>query len=240
MHDPMTLAFQVRNPFKRYSTLVEIWHVDPEKDGSDDSCGWFRPKLTKKQISTLSFLAGDEARDPWFQKHLGKKPCSAADAECLLRGAFIVVANALRVRISFDEAQRWAAELLHNPIDNVRSALCHLPGWHTNWKEDCEEGRKDTAEQFLFCIAKFILRERRPWYRHPRWHLHHWRIRIPLVQNFKRWAFSRCEKCGKGFKFGDAVVGTWDGKGPQWFSGEPNVSHMDCSGHGGPARNAGP
>ena len=51
MHDPQTVAFEIRSPFrdapsklwpKGYRrSLVTIWHVDPERDGSDDSCGWF-------------------------------------------------------------------------------------------------------------------------------------------------------------------------------------------------------
>ena len=50
MHDPMTVAFEIRSPIKRKNkffpegyrqSLVTIWHVDPEKDGTDDSCGWF-------------------------------------------------------------------------------------------------------------------------------------------------------------------------------------------------------
>ena len=45
MHDPMTLAFTIPNPLtlrKKYpSSLVEVWHVDPERHGNDDSCDWF-------------------------------------------------------------------------------------------------------------------------------------------------------------------------------------------------------
>ena len=47
MHDPMTVAFQIPNPFaKQYDwgtkwqdrpTLITIWDAYPEKDGSDDS-----------------------------------------------------------------------------------------------------------------------------------------------------------------------------------------------------------
>lgn len=59
MHDPMTVAHEIKSPFSgkpdkfspkgRRNTLVTIWHVDPERDGSDDSCGWAYVKLTKAQ-----------------------------------------------------------------------------------------------------------------------------------------------------------------------------------------------
>lgn len=39
-------------------------------------------------------------------------------------------------RITFEDCARLASELLHNPIDNVRSSLCLLPGWHTNERDD--------------------------------------------------------------------------------------------------------
>jgi len=49
MHDPMTVVFTIPNPFaSRYTwaktwwkrpSLITIWHVDPERDGNDDSCG---------------------------------------------------------------------------------------------------------------------------------------------------------------------------------------------------------
>lgn len=37
MHDPMTVAFEIPRPWP----LVTVWHVDPERDGTDDSCDWF-------------------------------------------------------------------------------------------------------------------------------------------------------------------------------------------------------
>lgn len=44
MHDPCTIAHEIRWPWKDKSgyrpPILTIWHVDPEKDGSDDSCDW--------------------------------------------------------------------------------------------------------------------------------------------------------------------------------------------------------
>lgn len=52
MHDPMTVAHEIKWPIsfrknsisgeKYYNPLLTIWHVDPEKDGTDNSCGWFK------------------------------------------------------------------------------------------------------------------------------------------------------------------------------------------------------
>jgi hypothetical protein len=51
VHDPLTVAFEIKYPWKRYSkfwpkghrdTFITIWHKDPELRGSDDSCGWFK------------------------------------------------------------------------------------------------------------------------------------------------------------------------------------------------------
>ncbi len=241
MHDPMTVAFDIKRPWPSrrqhafmgsrwyWPTLVTIWHVDPESDGSDDSCGWSRPKLTKAQIGNVEFLAGCEARDPWLLEDRAKRPLNAAAAESKLRGAILAVASSLRVRVSMAEAEQWASRLVHNPVDNVRSSLCFLPGWHTNRHEDTEDGRRDCAVGLLFILARFILRERRPWYRHPKWHVRHWKIQIHPVQAFKRWAFSTCAGCGRGFAYGESPTsGQWNGGGPRWFRGEPGVYHGAC------------
>ncbi len=48
MHDPMTVAFEIKYPWKEgvsemfptgfRDTFLTLWHVDPEKDGTDSSC----------------------------------------------------------------------------------------------------------------------------------------------------------------------------------------------------------
>lgn len=243
MHDPSTVAFDIKRPWPIYRrqaflgshwywpTLITIWHIDPECDGTDDSCGWSRPKLTKAQLSDLTFFAGCEARSPWYLRDRGKQPNNAAEAEVKLRGAFLFVGQRLNADVRFDEASEWASQLLHNPIDNLQGSLCHLPGWHTNFQDDDEDQRRDAALSLFTCIAKFILRERRPWYRHPRWHLQHWRLQVHPVQAFKRWAFSRCAGCGRRFTYGYSPTSfQWDSDGPQWFHGERGVYHSQCSG----------
>jgi len=52
MFDPDTVAFEFLG--------ITIWHHDPCKDGTDDSCGWSRPKLTKKEKECINRLIDNE------------------------------------------------------------------------------------------------------------------------------------------------------------------------------------
>lgn len=68
MHDPSSVALEIRYPWLAYSRaereastsdfvktyrepFITIWHEDPESDGSDDSCDWFnhKGKLNEKE-----------------------------------------------------------------------------------------------------------------------------------------------------------------------------------------------
>lgn len=71
MHDPMTVAHEIKYPWperwfhknhrdKRdkfgwnyHNSFITIWHKDPETDGTDNSCDWFWRKFNKKQEAWL-------------------------------------------------------------------------------------------------------------------------------------------------------------------------------------------
>lgn len=74
MHDPSTVAFEIKYPWykkdhkpgessffpKGYrDTFITIWHVDPETDATDDSCGWHEPPLTNKELALAERLVKD-------------------------------------------------------------------------------------------------------------------------------------------------------------------------------------
>jgi hypothetical protein len=238
MHDPMTVAFEVPRPWPergfrgewRWPSLITIWHVDPETDGSDDSCGWSRPRLSKDDLGRLKWIAGSEARSPWFLREAAKEPSSPADAEALMRGALLTTARLLHLKLTLVEATTLASSLIHEPADNVRSRLCLLPGYHTNDPEDGEWYRQRNSEEFFVMLGSILAHRRRRWWQHPRWHLHHWKVQVHPIQAFKRWAWSRCCKCGGRFPWGASVVSnSWHSKGPQWFQGETDIYHADCS-----------
>lgn len=52
MFDPDTVAFEFFG--------ITIWHHDPCTDGTDDSCGWSRPKLTEKELQYANDLIDNE------------------------------------------------------------------------------------------------------------------------------------------------------------------------------------
>lgn len=254
MHDPMTVAFTIKFPwyhtrqmgkstYRYWEDFITIWHVDPEKGGSDDSCGWFTPPFTGWQRDLIKNLAGDEAREPWFMRVEAKSNDDPVLCEALVRGAFHLVSRCLRNRGHWwlaakpSECERWAVEMTHDSADNFRNSLCFLSGYHSNWyrdgipntEEEDKFWREYRAKLFFGAILGMILRERRFWFNKPKWHIWHWHLQIHPLQAFKRWAFSRCCKCGGRFTWGYSPVSNqWDGDGPAWFRSESGVFHSDC------------
>jgi hypothetical protein len=171
MHDPMTVAFSIRRPWaakrrllggdKYYPELFTIWHVDPETDGSDDSCDWFYWKLTPAER-----LAG--------------------------------------------------LDLMTNEVDNL----------NTYYRE------MDVRDQEMVMLAQWRRARQfykpRPWYKHPRWHIHHWRVQWHFGQTLHRWLLSRCAKCGRRFPWGYSPIGPWNSPKRHWWQGEIGVMHHEC------------
>lgn len=290
MHDPDTQAFVIPygwrterfkngTKWRYWKPFITIWHHDPERHGNDDSCGWSRPNLNATTKEIVKNLAGDEAREPFFLALDAKSNDDPILCERMIFGAFMLLSLCMKNRgvlhraVSVKEATRWAAELTYNAVDNFRSTLCFKSGYHSNWYKDgipntAEQDkfwREEQAKSFFGAIARYILRERRVWFQHPKWHVIHWKRRLnyakpinggdlvpgapmfeykywglPLpvagwhlqihpLQTFKRWAFSRCCKCGKGFAWGySPTTYSWNGTGPRWFRSEPDVFHGDC------------
>jgi hypothetical protein len=225
MHDPMTVAFDIG----RFAT---IWHCDPESNGSDDSCGYSIPHLTERQRERLKAFAWSESHYPYFLRGESKEwRGSRSEAEAIYRGLLLHVADCIGVPFTFEQAARQAAIEIHN-VDCIDRAgvLCFLPGWHSNFAEDRREDRERAFLDKISGIARRMLAARRPWYRHPKWHIHHWSLQVHAIQQFKRWAFTRCATCGKRFKYGESGIGTWSGRGPSWFRSE-TLTHMECD-HG--------
>lgn len=243
MHDPMTVAFEIKRPWrdkpeprtngiwpKGYRpTLVTIWHVDPETDGSDDSCGWFKrarhgDQEVRAKIRKAFASEWDGEYIGWFDATTGQPVLSlqATTLGLFRRAAYIFCGN------DWNKTKRLLSRHLldilmfaENRHDSLSDALTMRHG---------VVPKADRAENMADIIYGCLLRWTLPWYRHARWHVWHWKIQVHPVQALKRWLFSRCATCGKGFRWGYAPTSSsWGGSGPRWFRGEPGVHHHDCS-----------
>jgi len=237
MHDPMTQAFEIKYPWKRKSQLfpegyadpfITIWHVDTEADGSDDACGWFMrsrhgDKEVLAKIEKAFAFEWDSDHGGWFKAD-GQPRLSVMGVtlEMFRRAAFVIYKNDWRKSDAFME--RNLSKLLMLAENNVDSI------WESLTLKYGHVDKEDRVKHFASVVYGWILRAERPWYKHPRWHFWHWQIQIHPLQQFKRWAFSRCKTCGKGFSWGySPVCDSWESDGPRWFKGEPNVRHGDCA-----------
>lgn len=100
MHDPMTVAFEIKYPWLAYTKaerearngseffqnyrapFITIWHVDPEVSGDDDSCDWFnrKGKLNAKELAVaeavwdLETLLDNAPHHPNSKEHKAWQP----------------------------------------------------------------------------------------------------------------------------------------------------------------------
>lgn len=222
MHDPMTVAFEIRRipwrdafldkAMKKYNeAVITIWHVDPESDGTDDSCGFGYPNVdtkaewVKELISDIKF----EMRDDGVEALRRQRRKEGSVAWWLLWLS----------RASFRHRGRPLS-----PTEIARELFnSSYPG---NRDGDYVE---DDPERCAWIIARCYLNIRQRWYQHARWHFWHWKIQIHPIQKFKRWAFSRCAGCKGRFTWGYSPVSTqWSSGGPRWFRSQPNIHHFEC------------
>lgn len=207
----------------------DIWHIDAERPSSgnrrDDSCGWF-DRTPGDYADAVAYLLADDTfmhdvrlaiarREPMpypFYEGISERYTTGMRlpaGECL--ALVLMIASELELRrwwngqrskdgaaSSFwrktftrkrDVAEEAASLALH-PLDN----LSHV----------------DEAERMVPLIAAALNRQFRPWWRHPRWHVHHWQINFDLARNVGR-MFERCATCRKSLGFGYCPVSAGSG-----------------------------
>jgi hypothetical protein len=220
MHDPMTVAFKIGYPWKDKPSqcwpngyrhaFITIWHKDPEKDGTDDSCGWFKrarhgDKELLRLIRAEYEFEWDRDYGGWFDKD-GKPKFSviATVLNMFWRAAWIHFgkdrdkANRFLLRQLFDIM--FFAE---NPVDSLHPFITNKYG---------VDRRDDRIDEAASVVYGWILRADQKWWQHARWHVWHWRIQVHPWQTLRRRFWDRCCKCGKrGFAKGESAMGDWSG-----------------------------
>lgn len=263
MHDPMTVAWEIKSPIKRKSslfpegyrsTLITIWHVDPERDGSDDSCGWFKRARhgDKKVLEKIAKRFEEEWDRTWTydpEEHGGDEEEEKRGKITYDCGYFTPTGmprysvSGIVLNLMFVVAQE---HFNSNGLTNFKKAksfmrrnLLDILIFAENTTDSLFDaltlkfGNDDRRDERIRAISEvcygYILRTERKWWKHPRWHFHHWKIQIHFVQTLKRWLFSRCCKCGKRFSWAySPCSSSWNGTGPKWFRSEEHVCHSEC------------
>lgn len=259
MHSPLTVAFEIRSPFrdKKLNQIfpngyreswVTIWHKDPEKDGTDDSCGWFIRGRHADQIIVECIIKRLDC--DWDSQF------TTSDGRVLNRGLFdrdgYPIFSTTGILLNIVHACVWEHEyartkgnaskcwdaagrfinkhygdialFAENPIDSMRDHIHQVFG---------KEAREVRIRSVVNIVYSWTLRKMRPWYKHPKWHIHHWVIQVHPFQWLRAWLFDRCETCGKGFKWKEPTVTKhWSRPKTPWFGSAKHINHERCMGCG--------
>ena len=195
MHDPMRISFEIKNPFstKKYPrSLITVWHKDLEKDGTDDSCGYFIRKRHLDQEKLSRIVRTIEGEHQFWYRPDGIALFSPiATARMMYSYAAYEFFDHNWVKVDKFMVKHFhdIVAFSENPTDSIFDRL--------------NIGHKTDMASLAEIIACDVARKIRPWYKHPRWHIHHWQIKFDFARNIYRNYFMKCHHCGKrGWKGG--------------------------------------
>jgi len=219
MHDPQTVAHEITLPFKNKHgsriPFITIWHVDPESDGTDDSCGWFKrshhgdPAMLKKIRAAIEFqfdskFTSDESKTTYYTGYFSP---NSGMPQMSTMGIVLDMFNRAAwefFKYNRKRHKKWMRENLYDILhfaENTSDSLMHSvqgtfrTGTGEKWRRD------DSLNEYSSIIYGWLIRSNQKWYKHPRWHVHHWRFQFHPWQQLKRRYWDMCYICGKrGYK----------------------------------------
>lgn len=64
-----------------------------------------------------------------------------------------------------------------------------------------------------------------------KWHIHHWHLQVPILQQIRRYLFERCELCGRRYPWNYAPIShQWDRqRDGHWWNITKGAYHHECS-----------
>lgn len=264
MHDPSTVAFDIKYPWrgkpskfwpKGYrATFITIWHEDPLDfkgkcmDRDDDSCGWRTPLMRADEKDAWRSRSDYEYTCVFSKRHntargesfarVCYEPESTHDAVYWIWRA--IRHEHLKDKWWYRTLWRYSSAPSPRELEAIQN-LASNPVDNLQYTFQHEIKDAETFWPFYRSVLRAYWRHARPWYKHPRWHFWHWRFQVHPWQTFRRWAFSRCAGCGKRFAWGESPVGfSWDPPKPKMFCSEVDVYHTDCAGMSSALRQAEP
>lgn len=225
MYSTKSVAFEIYLGRKQrkngnYRTpIITIWHNDPEKDGTDDSCGWFiRERHVNQDILTkikreFNF---NFKNNYWFDEAGIQIFSTIGTLMQMYQSAAWIHFNHNRKKVN-NFMRKYCYDIIQlaeNPVDCMGDNITgkfYISTGSSLLSEDRFSG-------FAGMVYTDICRKERKWYQHPRWHIHHWSIQIHPLQQIKRRWWDKCSVCGKkGFKSG--AMSNWHGT---------KIWHQEC------------
>ena len=201
--------------------LITIWHNDPEIKGNDDSCGYsfahVPEAIYKKVLSDFEF---EFKHGYWFDKEGNRKFSTMGVTLCMYSRAawtyFIWKHHDNTSGRSYRQYQRFMRKYLfdflhfaENSNDSLYNSINKVYG------ED------PSPERFAHTVIRDIITKDRPWYKHPKWHIHHWKIQFVFFRDLKRRYWDKCSICGKRGFGNQSACSNWQGD---------KIWHCECSG----------
>lgn len=238
MHDPMTVAHEIRFPWRsdrrprqlgesdgsyafrrRYrESFITIWHVDPEDHSvrqgrrDDDSCGWFTPPTTPEERDRIRKLGESE-----WSSIFGRR-AAMAEGKSYAYVAFAPTTHdaiywAWR-RIKYENRKGWNFGDRRVALSRAEEqAIYSLASNPVDNLQTTVAHVKDAEScgSFFLTVYNAFQRHHRPWWQHPRWHVQHWKFQVHPLQKLNRRLFVRCSVCGGRFGWNESVTGSWGG-----------------------------
>jgi len=217
MHSPKSVAFNIYLGKKQKKngqyrdSFITIWHNDPEKDGTDDSCGWFiRPRHCNQDIlnKIKNEFDFNLKNNYWFDKD-GKQIFSTIGTLMLMYECAAWQHFNHNRKKKDDFMRKHCASIINfaeNPVDCGGDDITGKFYLSSN----SSLLSKDRFSGMAGMVYTDILRKERKWYQHPKWHINHWSIQFHPLQRLKRKYFDKCSVCGKR-GFNGSAMSDWHG-----------------------------
>lgn len=231
-HHELTEAFELRYPWPwpRLQGLgsrpkgdpfrmgrppfLTVWHKDPR----NGECPWTYPRLTEFQQGVVRAIAR------WELKY------ARLTDQGHVNGTTGVVTF-----IAFASQYWWQSRRRDLSPRFIARALAQMYPYETHDWHLAAFAHAKTEEQIyeaFLRLAVEVERLQRPWWRHPRWHVHHWQIQIHPLRGLLRRLFTRCSVCRKRIKKGQPAISTvYEQPEQPWYlfwQGDRFVRHAAC------------
>lgn len=199
---------------------MDIWHVDPCTDGSDDSCGWSRQKVTKEQYDKLKSMISLDLC------YIKQQQLSHLTDINLVTTAWNGVVSALDKRRHWETKPYEQFYEMHMLANNIGDGFVGIAERMRKYPNEMD----DIYTSLVFACARNYLTLKRKWWQTPKWHVHHYKINIMPLRKLRRFLFDRCKICNGRFHWGESpTTDSWDARKFSWWKSDPDVYHSSCS-----------